>query len=284
MSKAFRTCYSVEAELAFVAIVSSSGRRSGSRSRGASTSLRGTCAVRPRPPEHALARRRALADPPRVRVSTSPATALGWLYTNIHLPVLFGFVAAARLLAPGRYPLLRTTFVLSFLPAVLVIGLYPLAPPHWLPELGLGGPTLGRRSADGRRESCSTTRRPPRRASTSGSPSSSPLRSIWLFPRSSARLGDPRLPGARLRRHRRHRQPLRARLHRRGAHLRARGGSRLDSASRPAPLRVGRPDERGRSDGHRLCGRSLGLRLARHAVAAALEQRFSSRSSSSPES
>jgi PAP2 superfamily len=70
----------------------------------------------------------------------SLATLLSWLYTNVHLPVLFGFVAAARLLAPERYPLLRTTFVLSFVPAVLVIGLYPLAPPYWLPEFGLGGP------------------------------------------------------------------------------------------------------------------------------------------------
>jgi hypothetical protein len=67
-------------------------------------------------------------------------TALRWLYANIHLPVLFGFVAAARLLAPDRYPFLRTTFVASFIPAVLVIGLYPLAPPRWLPELGLGRP------------------------------------------------------------------------------------------------------------------------------------------------
>ncbi|HEX4747246.1 MAG TPA: phosphatase PAP2 family protein [Gaiellaceae bacterium] len=65
---------------------------------------------------------------------------LGWLYTNIHLPVLFGFVAAVRLLAPSRYPFIRTTFVLSFVPAVLVIGLYPLAPPHWLPEFGFGIP------------------------------------------------------------------------------------------------------------------------------------------------
>lgn len=67
-------------------------------------------------------------------------SALDWLYSNIHLPVLFGFVAAARLLAPVRYPIVRTTFVLSFLPAALVIWLYPLAPPHWLPELGLGVP------------------------------------------------------------------------------------------------------------------------------------------------
>jgi hypothetical protein len=66
--------------------------------------------------------------------------ALGWLYANIHLPVLFGFVAAARLLAPVRYPVVRSTFVLSFLPAALVIWLYPLAPPHWLPVFGFGAP------------------------------------------------------------------------------------------------------------------------------------------------
>ena len=65
---------------------------------------------------------------------------LRWLYANIHLPVLFGFVVAARLLSPARYPLVRTTFALSFVPAALIIALFPLAPPHWLPELGLGGP------------------------------------------------------------------------------------------------------------------------------------------------
>ena len=66
--------------------------------------------------------------------------ALDWLYTNIHLPVLFAFIAAARLLAPERYPVVRTTFALAFLPAALVIWLYPLAPPHWLPEFGFGVP------------------------------------------------------------------------------------------------------------------------------------------------
>lgn len=68
------------------------------------------------------------------------ASTLAWLYTNIHLPVLFGFVAAIRLLAPDRYPQLRTTFMLSFVPAALVIWLYPLAPPHWLPAFGFGVP------------------------------------------------------------------------------------------------------------------------------------------------
>ena len=64
--------------------------------------------------------------------------AFAWLYANIHIPVLFAFMAAARLVAPERYPRLRTIFVLSFVPAILVIGLYPLAPPRWLPSLGLG--------------------------------------------------------------------------------------------------------------------------------------------------
>jgi hypothetical protein len=72
--------------------------------------------------------------------ATNVTPVLDWLYTNIHLPVLFGFVAAARLLAPARYPVVRATFMLSFLPAALIIWLYPLAPPHWLPKFGLGVP------------------------------------------------------------------------------------------------------------------------------------------------
>ena len=72
--------------------------------------------------------------------TSSMMATLTWLYANIHLPVLFGFVAAARLLAPDRYPRIRTTFVVSFVPAAFVIGLFPLAPPHWLPALGLGVP------------------------------------------------------------------------------------------------------------------------------------------------
>lgn len=61
---------------------------------------------------------------------------LDLLYGNMHVPVLFGFMAAARLFAPARYPLVRTTYALSFLPALVVIGMYPLAPPHWLAQFG----------------------------------------------------------------------------------------------------------------------------------------------------
>jgi ABC-type transport system involved in cytochrome c biogenesis permease subunit len=64
--------------------------------------------------------------------------ALAWLYRNVHLPVLFAFLAAVRLSRPAQYPFVRTVFVLSFVPALLVIWLFPLAPPRWLTDLGLG--------------------------------------------------------------------------------------------------------------------------------------------------
>ena len=56
-------------------------------------------------------------------------------YYNFHLPVLFGFMAFVRLMRPERYPFLRTAFVLSHVPALTVIALYPLMPPRWVPGL-----------------------------------------------------------------------------------------------------------------------------------------------------
>ena len=61
-----------------------------------------------------------------------------WIYGDLHIPLLLAFLSTACLLAPDRYPRLRTTFVVSFLPAAAIIGLYPLAPPRWMTELGLG--------------------------------------------------------------------------------------------------------------------------------------------------
>ena len=77
---------------------------------------------------------------PFVRLaSTAPYDGiLDWMYTGIHTPALFGFMAAACVYAPERYATLRTIYVVSFLPALLAIGLYPLAPPHWVSELGFG--------------------------------------------------------------------------------------------------------------------------------------------------
>jgi hypothetical protein len=73
---------------------------------------------------------------------------LGWGYDNLHLPVLFGFMALVRQLDPARYPFLRSAFLLSHVPAALLIGLYPLAPPKWVAGMpfavdappGLNGP------------------------------------------------------------------------------------------------------------------------------------------------
>ena len=65
---------------------------------------------------------------------------LTFAYQHIHLPMLLAFLAAARLAAPARYPLVRLTLFVSYLPAAVLIGLLPVAPPRWLPELGSPGP------------------------------------------------------------------------------------------------------------------------------------------------
>lgn len=69
----------------------------------------------------------------------APGT-LRWIYLNVHLPAIFAFLVWARLAAPARYPFLRATFVLSHVPAGILIGLYPLAPPDWLPRFGFTPP------------------------------------------------------------------------------------------------------------------------------------------------
>lgn len=69
-----------------------------------------------------------------------PRELLVFAYEHIHLPMLLGFLAAARLAAPARYPLVRLTLFLSYIPAAVLIGLIPVAPPRWLPELGSAGP------------------------------------------------------------------------------------------------------------------------------------------------
>ena len=53
-------------------------------------------------------------------------------YRNVNEAAVFGFMAAARMLDPLRYPKLRTTFALLHVPALAVLALYPLAPPHWV--------------------------------------------------------------------------------------------------------------------------------------------------------
>ena len=180
MSRAFRTSYSVEVELLLVATVLLAwqairipleGPVDLSLAHAASVlRVESTLSV---DVESWVVRTTSEADLTSV---------LKWLYLNIHLPVLFGFVAAVRLLAPDRYPTLRTTYVLSFVPALFVIGLYPLAPPHWLPGLGLGvAPTEAGLTAGGALFHNSTA------AAASqhfGFAVFVAAASIWLFPRS----------------------------------------------------------------------------------------------------
>lgn len=56
-------------------------------------------------------------------------------YRNASDTAAIGFLAAARVLDPPRYPWLRTTFALLHVPALAVLALYPLAPPHWVAGL-----------------------------------------------------------------------------------------------------------------------------------------------------
>lgn len=53
-------------------------------------------------------------------------------YRNMDVTGIFGFMAVARLLDPVRYPKLRSAFALLHIPALAVLALYPLAPPHWV--------------------------------------------------------------------------------------------------------------------------------------------------------
>jgi len=55
-----------------------------------------------------------------------------WFYRNVNEAAVIGFMATARLLDPVRYPKLRSAYALLHLPALAVLALYPLAPPHWV--------------------------------------------------------------------------------------------------------------------------------------------------------
>ena len=57
-----------------------------------------------------------------------------WSYGNLHVFTIFTFMIALRVAAPARYPRVRTTFALLHLPALIAIGVFPLAPPDWLPH------------------------------------------------------------------------------------------------------------------------------------------------------
>jgi len=66
-----------------------------------------------------------------------------WFYANLNEAAVIAFMAVARLLDDVRYPKLRSTFVLMHVPALAVLALYPLAPPHWVAGMPFAdGPPL----------------------------------------------------------------------------------------------------------------------------------------------
>ena len=158
---------------------------------------------------------------------------LDWAYGGLHTPAMFAFLAAACLLAPDRYPRLRTIFVLSFLPALVVIGMYPLAPPHWLPELGLG-PTPTQHELTGTLTGIFQNSTAAAASQHFGFAAFIAAGIDMALSSLPPCLGDVGLPGDRVRRNRGHGEPLRARLRRR------RPDVLLGSGGRPA--RPPRPD------------------------------------------
>ena len=194
--------------------------------------------------------------------STSSVMAtLTWLYANIHLPVLFGFVAAARLLAPDRYPRIRTTFVA----VVRARGVRDRAVSARAPALAARA--RARRAAVGCRADEHDRRALPQHDGRRSEPALR-LRGLRRRDRDlalsavTAGMADTRVPRARLRRHRRHREPLRPRLRRRCADVRVRS-SRRGRRARPRACACASPDERRREHRARIRADRLGVRLAR---------------------
>ena len=126
-----------------------------------------------------------------------------WFYANLNEAAVIAFMAVARMLDAVRYPKLRTTFVLMHVPALAVLALYPLAPPHWVASMPF---------ADGPPVHPSALRNETAAAVSLhfGGPVLIAAGVAVVATSGAARLADPAVPAARLRRHPRDRQSLRA--------------------------------------------------------------------------
>lgn len=63
-----------------------------------------------------------------------------WFYSHLAFAPAVAILAALRLVDPGRFPAVRTAFVLTHLPALLVVAAYPSAPPRWVSGFPYGSP------------------------------------------------------------------------------------------------------------------------------------------------
>ena len=177
-----------------------------------------------------LDQRRAICDPIRIGSRVQPTPPVGLRKPPYPGPVP-GFLAAARLRAPDRYPRLRTIYALSYLPAFVVIWRFPTAPPRWLPVIGLGhapsqselSNTLGALF----KLDCCRCEPAFRDRGFRG------MRVSVGVPPLTTRADDDGLSGLRVYRHRRNRQSLRPRLRCRRDRIRTRNSGR---AADPSPI------------------------------------------------
>jgi PAP2 superfamily len=59
--------------------------------------------------------------------------AANWFYSHMDETLVFGALAALRLIDPLRFPAIRTAFILTHIPALALLAAVPAAPPRWIP-------------------------------------------------------------------------------------------------------------------------------------------------------
>ena len=74
-----------------------------------------------------------------------------WFYSQMDETLVFGVLATLRLLDDVRFAAIRTAFSLTHLPAIVVVAVYPSAPPRWVPGLPKGRPPTADFSGDVRK-------------------------------------------------------------------------------------------------------------------------------------
>ena len=84
-----------------------------------------------------------LVEPRAIRAfAAHPALldAANWFYSHMDETLVFGAYAALRLIEPVRFAAMRTAFAIAHLPAILVVAVFPAAPPRWVPRMPFGAP------------------------------------------------------------------------------------------------------------------------------------------------
>jgi PAP2 superfamily len=101
-----------------------------------------------------------------------------WFYSHMDETLVFGVLAALRLIDDVRFAAIRSAFALTHLPAIAVVALYPSAPPRWVPGLPHGRPPTADLGGDLRNSTAAAV------SLHVGVPVLLTASAIWLRPRS----------------------------------------------------------------------------------------------------